>query len=238
MKASAEQLEQLWQVQKLIFDQRRLVEEAKKLSSGESLTALEKEITDLAELSRNQVMKVESLQAEKRRIESDLELVEKRIQTDQQRLNASSSSKDITGIQHEIDGLEQRKNMLEDTELGILSELQGQESALSEIQNLKSAAEQKLAGERSQLKSTLEQMKSENEKLNQKISSLRNAMPSDLLDLFDKKLAKGTAVGRMVRSACNACNMNLNSTAIADISAVPADEVAFCPECAAIVIRA
>lgn len=238
MKASAEQLEQLCQVQKLIFDQRRLVEEAKKLSSGESLTAFEKEITDLAELSRNQVMKVESLQAEKRRIESDLELVEKRIQTDQQRLNASSSSKDITGIQHEIDGLEQRKNMLENTELGILSELQGQESALSEIQNLKSAAEQKLAGERSQLKSTLEQMKSENEKLNQKISSLRNDMPSDLLDLFDKKLAKGTAVGRMVRSACNACNMNLNSTAIADISAVPADEVAFCPECAAIVIRA
>lgn len=159
MKASAEQLEQLWQIQKLIFDQRRLVAEAKKLSSGESLTAFEKEITDLAELARNQVMKVESLQAEKRRIESDLELVEKRIQTDQQRLNASSSSKDITGIQHEIDGLEQRKSMLEDTELGILSELQGQEAALSEIQNLKSSAEQKLAGERSQLKSTLEQMK-------------------------------------------------------------------------------
>ena len=90
-------------------------------------------------------MKVESLQAEKRRIESDLELVEKRIQTDQQRLNASSSSKDITGIQHEIDGLEQRKSMLEDTELGILSELQGQEAALSEIQNLKSSAEQKPA---------------------------------------------------------------------------------------------
>ncbi len=238
MKASAEQLEQLWQIQKLIFDQRRLVAEAKKLSSGESLTSFEKEITDLAELARNQVMKVESLQAEKRRIESDLELVEKRIQTDQQRLNASSSSKDINGIQHEIDGLEQRKSMLEDTELGILSELQVQEAALSEIQNLKSSAEQKLAGERSQLKSTLEQMKSENEKLNQQISSLRTAMPSDLLDLFDKKLGKGTAVGRLVRSACNACNMNLNSTAIADMSAVPADEVAFCPECAAIVIRA
>lgn len=238
MKASGEQLEQLWQIQKLIFDQRRLVTEAKKLSSGESLNAFEKEITDLAELARNQVMKVESLQAEKRRIESDLELVEKRIQTDRQRLNASSSSKDITGIQHEIDGLEQRKSMLEDTELGILSDLQEQDRALSEIQNLKSAAEQRLLEERSQLKSTLEQMKSENEKLNQQISSLRNAIPKDLLELFDKKLAKGTAVGRLVRSACNACNMNLNSTAIADISAVPADEVALCPECGAIVIRA
>ena len=158
MKASAEQLEQLWQIQKLIFDQRRLVAEAKKLSSGESLTSFEKEITDLAELARNQVMKVESLQAEKRRIESDLELVEKRIQTDQQRLNASSSSKDITGIQHEIDGLEQRKSMLEDTELGILSELQGQEAALSEIQNLKSSAEQRLAGERRERPGAAEDM--------------------------------------------------------------------------------
>ena len=116
MKASGDQLEQLWQMQKLILDQRRLIAEAKKLSSGESLNEIERDIADLAELVRNQLMLVESIQSEKKRVESDLELVEKRIQTDQQRLNASSSTKDISGIQHEIDGLQQRKSMLEDTE--------------------------------------------------------------------------------------------------------------------------
>lgn len=238
MKASAEQLEQLWQMQKLILDQRRLVTEAKSISSGESIKEFEKEIADLAELARNQLMQVESLQAEKRRLESDLELVEKRIQTDQERLNSSSNTKDISGIQHEIEGLQQRKSMLEDSELSVLNELQQQNEALANLQSAKSLAEQKLLEQRNQLKSKLEQMKGENELLNNQIKSLRESTPAELLELFDKKLAKGTAIGRLVRSACNACNMNLNSTAIADISAVPADEVAFCPECAAIVIRA
>ncbi len=238
VKASVDQLEQLWQIQKLIFDQRRLVAEAKTLSSGQSLQETEKEIGDLAELARNQLMRVESIQAEKKRIESDLSLVEKRIKTDQERLNSSSSTKDISGIQHEIDGLLQRKNMLEDTELGILNDLQEQNQVLANLQGLRSAAEQNLQQQRDELKGTLERMKADNEKLNREISSLRENTPTDLLEVFDKKLLKGTAVGRLVRSACNACNMNLNSTAIAEISAVPLDEVAFCPECAAIVIRA
>jgi len=238
VKASAEQLEQLWQMQKLILDQRRLVAAAKQLSSGESLHEIDNEISQLAEVTRNQLLRVEALQAEKRRIESDLELVEKRIHTDQQRLNSSSNAKDITGIQHEIEGLQQRKSMLEDTELGILNSLQQESAVLTNLQNDKAAAEQRLQDQRAQLKSTLEQMKAENEQLNRQIATLRESTPKDLLDVFDRKLAKGTAIGRLVRSSCNACNMNLNSTAIADISAVPTDEVAFCPECAAIVIRA
>ncbi len=238
VKASSEQLEQLWRLQKLILQQRRLVADAKSLSSGSSLQPLEAEITQLAELVRNQLMTVEALQQEKKRIESDLDLVEKRIQTDQARLNASSSTKDISGIQHEIEGLEQRKSMLEDTEFGILNELDQQKGKLDELSNQKSATEQRLEEAKQSLRSQLEQMKTENQGLNQEIDSLRKQTPIELLGLLDRKLAKGVAIGRLVRSACNACNMNLNSTAIADISGVPADEVAFCPECTAIVIRA
>lgn len=238
MKASSEQLEQLWKLQQLIIQQRRLVGDARVLSSGSSLQPLEAEITELAEMARNQLMAVEALQQEKKRIDSDLELVEKRIQTDKARLNASSSTKDISGIQHEIEGLEQRKSMLEDTELGILNELDQQKSKLDELSNQKADAEQRLAQAKQSLRSQLDEMKHENQGLNQEIDDLRKLTPAELLELFDKKLSKGVAIGRLVRSACNACNMNLNSTAIADISSVPADEVAFCPECAAIVIRA
>ena len=238
VKASSEQLEQLWQLQQLIIQQRRLVGDAKVLSSGSSLQPLEAEIAELAEMARNQLMAVEALQQEKKRIDSDLELVEKRIQTDRERLNASSSTKDISGIQHEIEGLEQRKSMLEDTELGILNELDQQKSKLDELSNQKSGAEQRLAEAKQSLRSQLDEMKNENQGLNLEIDNLRKQTPAELLELFDKKLSKGVAIGRLVRSACNACNMNLNSTAVADISSVPADEVAFCPECAAIVIRA
>lgn len=238
MKATTQQLEDLWQLQKLILDQRRLISEAKRLSSGESLAEQEQSIVDLGELTRNQLLVVEAAQAEKKRIDSDLELVEKRIQQDQARLNSSSSTKDITGIQHEIDGLLQRKAMLEDTELGILSELEQQKKRLDELSSVKQAAEEQLQSSKAELRGRLDQMKQENLQLNEQIERLRASAPIELLELFDKKLSKGTAIGRLVRSACNACNMNLNSTAIADISAIPADEVAMCPECSAIVIRA
>ncbi|MTA89952.1 MAG: hypothetical protein F2536_03400 [Actinobacteria bacterium] len=237
MKASAQQLEDLWQLQKLILDQRRLIAHAKQLSTGESLREQELRIVQLSELSRNQLMVVESVLAEKKRIESDLELVDKRIKTDQDRLNASSSTKDISGIQHEIDGLLQRKNMLEDTDLGILTDLDVQQQKLSALAKEKEAAEKELESSKSELRAQLESLKQENSNLNTEIEKLRSSFPPELLELFDKKLSKGTAVGRLVRSACNACNMNLNSTAIAEISNVPADQVALCPECAAIVIR-
>jgi predicted nucleic acid-binding Zn-ribbon protein len=238
VKATTQQLEDLWQLQKLILDQRRLISEAKRLSSGESLAEQEQSLVDLGELTRNQLLVVEAAQAEKKRIDSDLELVEKRIQQDQARLNSSSSTKDITGIQHEIDGLLQRKAMLEDTELGILSELEQQKKRLDELSSVKQAAEEQLQSSKAELRGRLDQMKQENLQLNEQIERLRGSAPTELLELFDKKLSKGTAIGRLVRSACNACNMNLNSTAIADISAIPVDEVAMCPECSAIVIRA
>jgi uncharacterized protein len=237
VKASLQQLEELWQLQKLILDQRRLIAKAKQLSTGESLREQENRIVQLSELSRNQLMVVESVLSEKKRIESDLELVEKRIKIDQERLNASSNTKDISGIQHEIDGLLQRKSMLEDTELGILTDLEAQQKKLSALAEEKASAESDLESSKSDLRSQLDSMKQENLNLNSQIENLRSNSPAELLELFDKKLSKGTAVGRLVRSACNACNMNLNSTAIAEISNVPPDQVAFCPECAAIVIR-
>ncbi|NCV37624.1 MAG: hypothetical protein EBW70_06385, partial [Actinobacteria bacterium] len=55
---------------------------------------------------------------------------------------------------------------------------------------------------------------------------------------FDKKIQRGAAVGRLTGSSCSACNMNLNSTAMAEISRVPADELATCSECSAILVRA
>jgi uncharacterized protein len=237
VKASLQQLEELWQLQKLILDQRRLIAKAKQLSTGESLREQENRIVQLSELSRNQLMVVESVLSEKKRIESDLDLVEKRIKIDKERLNASSNTKDISGIQHEIDGLLQRKSMLEDTELGILTDLEAQQKKLSALAEEKASAESDLESSKSDLRSQLDSMKQENLNLNSQIENLRSNSPAELLELFDKKLSKGTAVGRLVRSACNACNMNLNSTAIAEISNVPPDQVAFCPECAAIVIR-
>lgn len=237
MKVSVDELEQLWQLQKLIFDQRRLIAEAKKLSSGEALAELELKISSQNESLRSLQATLEKLQEEQRRIESDITLVEKRIVSDEERINSSASAKDIAGFQHEVDGLRNRKNLLEDNELGLLDEIEATEKKLEAEKTMKLNLEEELAKLKSGLANTLGEMKLENQGLNDQIAAIRTSLGADLVSAFDSRLVRGNAIGRIVRSACTACNMNLNSTAISEVSRVPSDELASCPECNAIVIR-
>ncbi len=237
MKVSNDELEQLWQLQKLIFDQRRLVAEAKKLSSGEALIETEKLISDQNQTLRSLQATYEKVEDDKRKLESDIELVEKKIAHDESRMKNSTNPKDIAGFQHEIEGLILRKQMLEDSELSLLEELETVAGQLSAQKQKKTELEVSLQQRRDGLSEELGQMKMENQKLNSEIAAIRNSLAAELLAKFDARLAKGNAIGRIVRSACTACNMNLNSTAIAEISKVPQDEMASCPECNAIVIR-
>lgn len=238
MKVALEQLESLWSMQQLIIAQRRLVSDAKELSSGERLKPIEKRLQEINEDLRSHQLNHEQLEDDKRKIDSDLSMVEKRIASDEQKLRSSTSPKDIAGFQHEIEGLKNRKSLLEDSELSLLDKLEESEKRLTALRNQKAEVEAELEQSKSELSQTLGAMRDKNSKINQEISSIKSQLPSELIDAFERKLAKGNAVGRIVRSACTACNMNLNSTAMAELSNVPADELATCPECAAIVIRA
>lgn len=238
MKVALEQLESLWSMQQLIIAQRRLVADAKELSSGEKLRPLEKRLQEINEDLRSHQLNHEQLEDDKRKIDSDLSMVEKRIASDEQKLKSSASPKDIAGFQHEIEGLKNRKSLLEDSELSLLDKLEESEKRLTGLRNQKAEVEAELEQSKSELSQTLGLMRDQNSKINQEISSIKSQLPSELIDAFERKLAKGNAVGRIVRSACTACNMNLNSTAMAELSNVPSDELATCPECAAIVIRA
>lgn len=238
MKASNEELEQLWSMQQLIIAQRRLVDEAKALSSGDLLRPLEASIQEANEGLRTGQLEYEALLEKKRKLESDLDLVEKRITSDEAKLLNSSSPSDIAGFQHELEGLRARKNLLEDSEIELLEEIDASNALLAKGREEKQVLESSLEDAKSDLSSKLAAMKQENTQLNEQIKGLRDQVRSELVELFDKKLSRGNAVGRLVRSSCSACNMNLNSTAMADLASVPSDELATCPECSAMVIRA
>jgi predicted nucleic acid-binding Zn-ribbon protein len=238
VKVANEQLESLWSMQQLIISQRRLVVEAKELSTGESLRPFEKKLETVNVDLRSHQLTFEQLEDDRRKLESDLEMVEKRIASDVQKLKASSSPKDIAGFQHEIEGLNGRKSLLEDSELTLLDQIEQSAKKLSELKGEKSQIESELGKARTELSEKLGQMKTQNAQINQEISAVREQLPAVLIEIFERKFSKGNAIGRIVRSACTACNMNLNSTAMAELSSVPADELANCPECSAIVIRA
>jgi len=237
MKVTNNQLEDLLSLQQAVYAQRKLLAQAKELSQGGELEQLREQLAGISsELSESRLAN-EELRRELKRQEEDLRLVEQRIETDQKRLKESFNTKDIAGIQHELDTLGRRKGTLEDLELEIMESLEGSDRKLHELEREREAQERKIEVAKEEISIQLAEMKIENQKLTNQIEDLRKVSDSELLSLFDSKLTRGVAVGRLHSSACSACNMSLNSQAMSEVNAIPADELATCPDCGAMLVR-
>jgi len=238
VKASVEELETLLELQTKVFAQRSVVLKAKELSSSPAIEEARAQLAEITGSLSAQRSRVEDVERDIKRLESDVELVEKRLQKDLERMNQSSNPKDIAGIEHEIASLNNRKSNLEDTELELMEQRDVAVAELDSLQEQRKSAEDALESNKSNITAELEGLRAENTALVASIENLKAKLPSELVELFDKKIQRGAAVGRLTGSSCSACNMNLNSTAMAEISRVPADELATCSECSAMLVRA
>lgn len=238
VKTTAENLEKLMELQTTIYAQRAVVAKGKELAASPAIESARSVLAEINGQLSEQRSEVEDVERDIKRLESDVELVEKRLEKDQERLNQSSNPKDIAGIEHEIDSLRARLSSLEDSELELMEQRDLAAAQLVDLEQRRLEAEQELEKTKADITSELEGLKSQNLQLVAKIETLKTQLPADLTELFDKKLARGAAVGRLVGSSCSACNMSLNSTAMAEINRVPPDELATCSECSAILVRA
>lgn len=238
MKASNSDLETLLELQSTTLAQRALLQQAQELSKGGRLESLRSELAVLSEQLSELRLKNEELKRELKRMEGDLQVVEARIARDTERVNQSSNAKDIAGIQHELETLARRKSDLEDSELEIMEQLESSDRIMHEVEQARERKETEIEQAKQEISLELEQMKSENRGLSEKATNLKAAASQELVELFESKLAKGLAVGRLTGSTCSACNMSLNSQAMAEVSKVPAGELATCPECSAMLVRA
>ena len=238
VKATKDQLETLLEVQKSIYSQRAIVAKAKELTSSSAIENARAQLADVTGKLSEQRGRLEEVERDIRRLESDVELVEKRLQKDSERLNQSSNPKDIAGIEHEMESLKSRLSSLEDTELELMEQRDVAAQELEDLEKQRQEAEGAVEQTKAGIAQELESLKFQNEDLVKLINELKGTVPQELLAMFDKKLERGAAVGRLSGSSCSACNMSLNSTAMAEISRVPLDELATCTECSAMLVRA
>lgn len=181
--------------------------------------------------------KVGDLELELKRSENDLELVESRITKDQERLSTTSSSKDAQGIEHELTTLTKRKSELEDAQLGIMEELDVVRARLSAAESAKSAAEAELGSLRQELSSKTSALDSERAELNSKRVALVGQIEPELALAYQRKADRAVAVGRLAGRECGACRISITATNLEEIVALPADEIAECPNCQAYLVR-
>ena len=237
MKISQKQSEDilaLVQLDQRISQQRMKIQE---ILSGAGVATLRSEYSALAaELlaARNQF---EANQIELKRAEADLLTVEQRIAKDKERLNASSSAKDIAGIESEMATLAKRQSELEDAELVLLENQDDLQAQLDEIANRHKVASESLASAERDAESLLLEMRSELDEMAHDRAKLHVALGEELANLFDRKSAKGIAAGRLNGGECGACRMQLGAIDLDHLLKAASDDLISCPECQAVLVR-
>jgi uncharacterized protein len=180
---------------------------------------------------------IDGLKLDLKRLESDVELVDKRMAKDIASLRTTSVVKDAQGLQHEMRTLERRKQELEDQELEIMEGLEQATANLSGISSRRAEIE-------TNLRTVIEGLNREKARLVSGIDlaqanrkQLVSKLPGDLVEIFEAKRKRSVPIGRLINSECGACRMSISATNLAGIIKAPVDQLVFCPDCSAILVR-
>ncbi|NLB47350.1 MAG: hypothetical protein GX814_06385 [Microbacteriaceae bacterium] len=176
--------------------------------------------------------------AEIDRLESDVATVQQRIERDDQLLAVSTSAKEAQAIEGELEVLRRRKSELEDRELELMEtdeqaakRFDAAAGRLSEIDQERAALAAELAaGER--------EIDREIAEATEERAGLSAEVQGDLREHYEQLRARhGIAVARLRGNVSEASNMELAPAELAAVREVPADELAYCPQSGAILVR-
>ena len=237
MKATQTQQEDLLSLATLDTEISRAKIAIKNLSSGAQFSALRAVQRDLAAKLIGARNALDSVELELKRAETDLQLVEQRIAKDEVRLKTTNNPKDAQGIQSELASLTRRKSDLEDIELGVLEEQEAARAVFATVSVDKAAVDDELSKAESADEAELMKLRSGLDLLSNDRNQQAGRLLADLLEAYEKKAARGVAVGRLQGRECGACRIGLGATALSQVESLPKDEFAVCPECQAFLVR-
>lgn len=237
MKATEAQQADLLSLANLDLQISRSKATIKTLSSGSQFSELRAIQRDFAAKLIEARNALDTVELELKRSEADLQLVEQRIAKDLQVLNNTKNAKDAQGIQSELESLTRRKSDLEDIELAILDQQETTKAVFAVVSVDKAAIDEELSTAESANEAELMKIRSGLDLLTNDRAQQAARMSADLLDLYEKKAARGVPVGRLIGRECGACRISLGASALNAVESMPRDEIATCPECSAILVR-
>jgi predicted nucleic acid-binding Zn-ribbon protein len=238
MKASPRQQLLLLGLQDLDNVAARLRRRREQLPERAQAGALEQEVTAAKQSFMSVQRELDTQLAEIERLDSDTELVRVRLQRDEQLLSASSSTREVQALQQEIEVLTRRKSELEDRELQMMESHETTQRQFEEATQKLESVQQR----RRELGEALAQGEREIDAELKEISDERAGhaaeLQRDLLDHYEALRARhGLAVARLRGNVSEASNMELAPAELASIRSIAADELAYCPQSGAILVR-
>jgi predicted nucleic acid-binding Zn-ribbon protein len=180
----------------------------------------------------------EDVQLELKRLESDVHLVEQRITRDSDRLQTSSSTKDVAALEQELAALHKRQFDLEEIELTVMERLEERDAELAQTRAALADLEGKVSGLETSRDAALALIDGERTEAIANRRAIATSVPDDLLALYEKQRARyGTGASLLRFGVSSATGVALLADEMAAIRAAAPDDVLMCPSSDAILVR-
>lgn len=237
MKASPEDQKQLLTLQTMDTRVQQLDHAVKTLPQ---LAELQKTETELAEISSRLNVhegEHEDAQLEISRIESDVAVVQARIQRNTDRAS-TATAKDAQALDADNTALNKRRNDLEEIEFSVMERVEELEATIARVTAEGAGVQERQSELESAKADLMADIDREREKIRQDREALVSSLPVDLVELYEKQRARyGVGAGLLRGGVSQGSNMALTSTDLQSIRDTPIDEVVLCPESACILVR-
>ncbi len=238
LKASPDDQALLLDLQALDTKLAQLDHRAKSLPELATLVELSAHATSLRLTASEQQGAVDDVTLELSRLESDVKVVEARIARDSERLQASSSVKDVAALDQELLALRKRLGNLEEIELTVMERLEEVQSVLAHTTTELDDARAKVAHVEASRDAALDVIAAERMTAAAGRRTIEGKVPADLLALYEKQRARyGTGASLLRGGVSLAAGVKLLENEMQSIRASAPDDVIMCPSSEAILVR-
>lgn len=180
----------------------------------------------------------EDAEAELARLESDAATVADRQRRDEQRLQQTTSVKDVRALEAELESLRQRTSRLEDDQLEAMERVEQARASENAVSSENSTLTERISDLTAQKERALDEIASQRGEANGRRVSAADALDDALIDIYEHQRAKtGFGAALFRAGACGACTMTLTGRDLATVRDAAMDDIVQCPECDCIVVR-
>jgi uncharacterized protein len=174
-----------------------------------------------------------------KRSETDVEMVQGRIERDQKRLDSGTgTSKDLTALQHELESLNKRRSDLEDVELEVMERLEAANARQAQVQQARDALRVELGGLEQVRDQELAAIEAEKAEVAGHRKELAGTFDAGLLAVYEKTLSqRGIGAARLFHGKSEGSGMQLSPGDLAEIKQAAEDAIVFCPDSGCILVR-
>jgi predicted nucleic acid-binding Zn-ribbon protein len=228
----------LLDLQQLDTSLQQLAHRARQLPELKALADLDQEVAVLRGRLTTEEGVAEDARRELKRIESDVQVVEARVTRDRDRLQASSSQKDIQALEQELAALANRQSDLEDVELEVMDRVEQASGIVAATQaELDALAVRRAELDAARLES-LATVESERAHATANRSTIAQKVPADLLALYERQRERyGTGASLLRARVSSASGVELTGNDLAAVRNAAPDDVLLCPTSDAILVR-